>query len=85
MNQQPECIVYCRTWCGDCARAFRWLDDMGYEYTFVDIEEDDAARERCVELAGKVITPTFEIGPTCIVDFDPRALKAALGEPPHRP
>jgi mycoredoxin len=82
MSAQPRCIVYCRSWCGDCNRALRWLDEMGYIYEFIDIDEDEAARARCVELAGKVITPTFEIGDnTHIVDFDPRALAEALGEP----
>jgi glutaredoxin len=81
MSAQLECIVYCRSWCGDCHRALRWLDDVGYEYTVIDIDEDAAARKRCIELAGKVITPTFEIGDTCIVDFDPRALTDALGKP----
>jgi glutaredoxin len=81
MPQTATCIVYCRSWCGDCRRAIRWLDDMGYEYTERDIDEDAEARERCIELAGKVITPTFEIGETRIVDFDPRALRDALGKP----
>ena len=81
MPDNPECIVYCRSWCGDCHRALAWLDSQGYDYTLVDIDEDSDARARCVELAGKVITPTFEIGETCIVDFDPRALKEALGDP----
>jgi glutaredoxin len=81
MSTQPECIVYCRSWCGDCHRALRWLDGAGYAYKVIDIDEDAEARKRCVELAGKVITPTFEIGETCIVDFDPRALKEALGDP----
>ena len=81
MSQQADCVVYCRSWCGDCHRALRWLDDMGYEYTLVDIDEDPAARSRCVALAGKVVTPTFEIGETCVVDFDPRKLRDALGRP----
>jgi len=81
MDTEPTCIVYCRSWCGDCHRALRWLDDKGYEYAMIDIDEDQEARSRCVELAGKVITPTFEIGETCIVDFDPQALAEALGTP----
>jgi len=81
MDAKPVCIVYCRSWCGDCHRALRWLDEKGYEYTMIDIDEDQDARSRCVQLAGKVITPTFEIGETCIVDFDPRALTEALGTP----
>jgi glutaredoxin len=83
MAQGPGCVVYCRSWCGDCHRAIKWLDDQGYEYDVVDIEEVPAARDRVVELAGKVITPTFEIGDACVVDFDPAALREALGEPPR--
>jgi glutaredoxin len=78
---QPKCIVYCRSWCGDCHRALRWLDENGYEYDLRDIDEDADSRARCVELAGKVITPTFEIGDTCVVNFDPRALGQVLGAP----
>jgi len=81
MSPQPNCVVYCRSWCGDCQRALRWMDEKGYDYQMVDIDLDLVARQRCVDLAGKVITPTFEIGETCIVDFDPAALSAALGAP----
>jgi glutaredoxin len=81
MTQQAIPIVYCRSWCGDCQRALGWLDDMGYEYDLRDIEEDPIAHARCVELAGKVITPTFEIGDTCVVNFDPRLLSELLGKP----
>ncbi len=78
------CVVYCRSWCGDCRRALQWMDEMGYDYELVDIEQVPAARDRVVELAGKVITPTFEIGERCIVDFRPDELRDALGEPPSR-
>lgn len=81
MSTQPECVVYCRSWCGDCQRALRWMDEQGYHYELIDIDKDSVARERCVELAGKVVTPTFEIGDTCIVNFDPAALREVLGAP----
>jgi len=81
MADSPNCIVYCRSWCGDCHRALAWLDREGYAYTLVDIDEDTEARERCVELAGKVVTPTFEIGDVCVVNFDPQSLRGVLGEP----
>jgi glutaredoxin len=83
MAEPNTCIVYCRSWCGDCHRALRWLDEQGYQYTMLDIEEDDTALARCVELAGKVVTPTFEIGDTCVVNFDPASLREVLGEPPR--
>ena len=82
MSDAPKCVVYCRSWCGDCHRALRWLDDQGYDYDVVDIDEDEVARARCVELAGKVVTPTFEIGDTCVVNFDPDRLRDVLGAPP---
>lgn len=81
MSDSPTPIVYCRSWCGDCRRALTWLDEHGYSYEMLDIDEDAAARTRCVELAGKVVTPTFEIGDTCVVNFDPEALREVLGEP----
>jgi glutaredoxin len=81
MADRPTCIVYCRSWCGDCHRALQWLDEQGYEYTMIDIDQDQDARKRCVELVGKVITPTFEIGDTCVVNFDPDDLRGVLGEP----
>jgi len=83
MAENPKCIVYCRSWCGDCHRALQWLDDQGYEYTEVDIDEDKDARARCVQLAGKVVTPTFEIGDTCVVNFDPHSLREVLGKSPR--
>ena len=82
MAASSGCVVYCRSWCGDCHRAIEWLDEKGYPYDVVDIEEVPAARDRVVELAGKVVTPTFEIGDVCVVDFDPEALTEALGKPP---
>ena len=82
MADNPDCIVYCRSWCGDCHRALRWLDEQGYEYESVDIELLPAAADRVIELAGKVVTPTFEIGDTCVVNFDPDSLREVLGEPP---
>jgi glutaredoxin len=81
MSPQPRTVVYCRSWCGDCQRALRWMDAAGYDYEMIDIDEDAVARERCIELAGKVITPTFEIGDTCVVNFDPHVLADVLGEP----
>lgn len=37
--------VYGTTWCGDCRRALRLLDQHQAHYHYVDIENDDSARE----------------------------------------
>jgi glutaredoxin len=77
-DAKPRCIVYCRSWCLDCRIALRWMREMGYEFEEIDIEQDSAAAERVVQLAGKVVTPTFEIGEKCIVGFDEDAVFEAL-------
>lgn len=85
MADQPKCVVYCRSWCGDCHRALSWLDSHGYTYELIDIDEDHEARQRCVELAGKVITPTFVIDDDiCMVNFEPGHLAELLGPPQGR-
>ncbi len=75
---ESDCIVYCRSWCGDCRRAKAWLADNGIVYTEIDIEEVPEAAETVRQLAGKIVTPTFEIGETCIVGFDEAAVFEAM-------
>ena len=75
-----EVVMYCRTWCGDCARARRWLDDHGIAYTEIDVEADPTARERAASHnEGRLHTPTFEIGDGVCVDFHPDRLTELLG------
>lgn len=80
MSETPEVIMYCRPWCGDCARARRWLEEHGIDYTEVDVEIDPEARERAAEHnAGRLHTPTFEIGDGVCVDFKPDRISELLG------
>ncbi len=37
--------IYSTTWCSDCRRSKRWLDEHGVAYTNIDIEQDEAAAE----------------------------------------
>jgi mycoredoxin len=41
-NQQIT--IYGTPWCGDCRRALRVLDQHQASYHYVDIENDDSAR-----------------------------------------
>lgn len=70
--------MYCRSWCGDCRAARAWLARHGIEYTEIDIERDAAGAEKCRELAGKIVTPTFLIDGQVVVDFDEERLSALL-------
>jgi mycoredoxin len=40
----PSITVYGTPWCGDCRRALRVLDQHNANYHYVNIENDDAAR-----------------------------------------
>jgi mycoredoxin len=75
----PRVIMYCRSWCGDCKRAKRWLDGQGIAYEEIDIELVPEAAETVRSIAGKIITPTFEIGDETCVDFDEPKLRRLLG------
>jgi len=43
--------VFGADWCGDCRQAKAWLRNNHVPFTDVDVEQDEAARERAVELA----------------------------------
>lgn len=77
---QPQVVMYCRSWCGDCMRAKRWLQDHDIAYTEIDIEREPDGAEVVRSIAGKIVTPTFVIGDgeTC-VDFDPQRLSDLIG------
>ncbi|WP_433263675.1 glutaredoxin family protein [Actinosynnema sp. CS-041913] len=47
-----EIVLYGADWCGDCRRAKAWLREHEVPFSEVDVERDDAARDRAVELAG---------------------------------
>jgi len=42
--EKPNIIVYGTTWCPDCRRSKQFLGEHRVQYTWIDIEEDAAAR-----------------------------------------
>lgn len=83
MSEQPEPItVYSTTWCGDCRRAKRVLDDHRANYTWIDIETVPGALERMMELNGgsqSVPTILFPDG-SVLVEPSNRELATRLAE-----
>ncbi len=72
-------IMYCTAWCSDCKRARRWLQDHEMAFTEVDISSTiGAARQVRSWAGGSLITPTFDIDGTIVVDFDEARLKEVL-------
>ena len=68
---QPAITIYCTPWCEDCGVAKEYLQQLGLNYTEIDISKDRAAEKRVRELAsGQVVTPTFDIDGAILLDFD---------------
>lgn len=81
-QDDPTLVIYCRSWCGDCMRAKRWLDSENVPYIEIDVDEDAEGRARAeAHNFGRLHTPTFELGDEVCVDFRPEVVKKMVGLP----
>lgn len=73
--------MYGADWCGDCRRTKRQLDELGVEYSYLDVELDDALRERAIAISGVQSIPVvvFPDG-THLVEPSNPAMLAKLAE-----
>jgi len=72
---------YGAPWCPDCKRAKQFLGEQRVRYDWIDIDQDDVARQRVQELNdGKQIIPTivFQDG-SILVEPSNAELAAKLG------
>jgi mycoredoxin len=51
--------MYGAEWCGDCRRSKKFLDSNNVNYTYVDIEHDEAGKEKAIEISGKQSIPVI--------------------------
>ena len=73
-------VMYCTPWCEDCKNARAWLKARGLVWTEVDLAHSKKATVQVrTWTGGNLITPTFDIDGTVIIDFDEDALCRALG------
>jgi len=73
-------VMYCTGWCSDCKRARDWLAQCGLEFTEVDINATPGAAAQVRKWAGgNLVTPTFDIDGTIVVDFNEVKLRQVLG------
>jgi mycoredoxin len=47
-----EITMYGAHWCGDCRRSQRLLNELGVEYSYINIEEVSGAADKVVEING---------------------------------
>ncbi len=80
-------VVYGASWCRDARRARRVFDKQGVEYTWIDIDEDNEARDFVRKAnGGQVIIPVI-VFPDESILVEPTnyelatKMEALLGEP----
>ena len=55
--------VYGADWCGDTKKALRYLDSVGVEYQYINVEQDEKASDWVKEQNdGKERKPTITVG-----------------------
>jgi mycoredoxin len=53
-------VMYGTSWCPDCRRAQRVLDQLGKPYTYINIEQDEAAATYVMQVnQGSQSVPTI--------------------------
>ena len=74
-------VLYCSSWCPDCKRARAWLKERNLAYTEVDVNAVPAAAAQVRQWAnGNLVTPTFDMDGTIVVDMDEKRLAEVLGQ-----
>lgn len=47
-----DVTMYGADWCGDCRRSKRLLDALDVSYEYIDVDVNDSAREKAVQING---------------------------------
>jgi glutaredoxin len=72
-------VMYCTKWCTDCVQARAWLHAHKLAYTEIDIYSVEGALDFMRKHNdGSIVTPTFDIDGTIVIDFDAAKLSEIL-------
>ena len=47
-----QITMYGAAWCGDCRRSKAYLDSHNVEYNYIDVEADESASDKVIEING---------------------------------
>jgi len=47
-----QITMYGAAWCGDCRRSKAYLDSHNVEYNYIDVEADETASDKVIEING---------------------------------
>jgi glutaredoxin len=72
-------VMYCSSWCPSCKKARKWLEEHGFYYIEINVNEVPAAAKQVREWAdGNLVVPPFDIDGEVILDFDLEKLSEIL-------
>ena len=73
---------YGASWCGDCRRSKRLLDELAVTYTYIDVEKDASGAKKVVEINGGAQRIPVIVFPdlTHLTEPSDPALRAKLAE-----
>lgn len=57
MTEQVK--MYGAAWCGDCVRSKALLDRLKVNYQYLDVEHDQVAQAKAIEISGKKSIPVI--------------------------
>ncbi len=74
--------MYSADWCGDCRRSKRLMDELNVVYTLIDIEADQKAADKVIEINGgmRSIPVIIFADGTHLTEPSDKALKTKLLE-----
>ncbi len=76
---QGGIVMYCNQWCPACRRARIWFSENQIEYEEVDVVLNKKAAYQVRKWAdGNLVTPTFDVDGTVVVDWKPERLAELL-------
>ena len=52
MSLHTDITMYGADWCGDCRRSKRLLEELDVQITHIDVEADESAAAKVVEING---------------------------------
>jgi glutaredoxin len=71
--------VYGANWCGDTQRTREYLDSLGIDYDYIDLDGDPSASDWVKsQNEGKEMKPTLVVGTSVLAVPDERRLKTVL-------
>ncbi|MDO4913318.1 MAG: glutaredoxin domain-containing protein [Bifidobacteriaceae bacterium] len=76
MTAENEIHVYGADWCGDCVRAKAAFKKYGVDYIWHDIESEEGAKEKAIEISGQQHIPVV-VFPDNTIFVEPSATQIA--------